>query len=147
MARSDTGICEDDLSFMGTKDAMEPRGPLLDFQELKRRPGYRGNCDEFLVSSHISLLEDSMELECYSFFSPPVFAIITNICKDGCSSRNHGQLFCAYRCDCGNFKFGLFQIWLMFQLSNPQFTKKSYTNLLASTDILNPTLHSCWLLK
>lgn len=40
-----------------------PRGPLLDFQGPRGRSGHRRNCGALRVPNHISLLEDSMELE------------------------------------------------------------------------------------
>lgn len=39
------------------------RGPLLDFQGPRGRSGHRRNCGALRVPNHISLLEDSMELE------------------------------------------------------------------------------------
>ncbi|KAL1487481.1 hypothetical protein ABEB36_015858 [Hypothenemus hampei] len=43
--------------------ATPPRGPLPDFQGPRGRSGHRGNCGALRVPNHISLLEDSMELE------------------------------------------------------------------------------------
>lgn len=40
-----------------------PRGPLLDFQGPRGKSGHRRNCGALRVPNHISLLEDSMELE------------------------------------------------------------------------------------
>jgi hypothetical protein len=40
-----------------------PRGPLLDFQGPRGRSGHRRKCGALRVPNHISLLEDSMELE------------------------------------------------------------------------------------
>lgn len=39
------------------------RGPHLDFQGPRGRSGHRRNCGALRVPNHISLLEDSMELE------------------------------------------------------------------------------------
>lgn len=39
------------------------RGPLPDFQGPRGRSGHRRNCGALRVPNHISLLEDSMELE------------------------------------------------------------------------------------
>lgn len=43
--------------------ATPPRGPLLDFQGPRGRSGHRRNCGALRAPNHISLLEDSMELE------------------------------------------------------------------------------------
>lgn len=43
--------------------ATPPRGPLPDFQGPRGRFGHRCNCGALRVPNHISLLEDSMELE------------------------------------------------------------------------------------
>lgn len=43
--------------------AIPPRGPLPDFQGPRGRSGHRRNCGALRVPNHISLLEDSMELE------------------------------------------------------------------------------------
>lgn len=43
--------------------ATPPRGPLPDFQGPRGRSGHRCNCGALRVPNHISLLEDSMELE------------------------------------------------------------------------------------
>jgi hypothetical protein len=43
--------------------ATPPRGPHLDFQGPRGRSGHRRNCGALRVPNHISLLEDSMELE------------------------------------------------------------------------------------
>ena len=43
--------------------ATPPRGPLPDFQGPRGRSGHRRNCGALRVPNHISLLEDSMELE------------------------------------------------------------------------------------
>lgn len=43
--------------------ATPPRGPLPDFQGPRERSGHRRNCGALRVPNHISLLEDSMELE------------------------------------------------------------------------------------
>lgn len=43
--------------------ATPPRGPLLDFQGPRGRSRHRRNCGALRVPNHISLLEDSMELE------------------------------------------------------------------------------------
>lgn len=43
--------------------ATVPRGPLPDFQGPRGRSGHRRNCGALRVPNHISLLEDSMELE------------------------------------------------------------------------------------
>lgn len=43
--------------------AKAPRGPLPDFQGPRGRSGHRRNCGALRVPNHISLLEDSMELE------------------------------------------------------------------------------------
>lgn len=43
--------------------ARPPRGPLPDFQGPRGRSGHRRNCGALRVPNHISLLEDSMELE------------------------------------------------------------------------------------
>ena len=40
-----------------------PRSPLPDFQGPRGRSGHRRNCGALRVPNHISLLEDSMELE------------------------------------------------------------------------------------
>lgn len=40
-----------------------PRSPLLDFQGPRGKSGHRRNCGALRVPNHISLLEDSMELE------------------------------------------------------------------------------------
>src|SRR6188768_1974916 len=40
-----------------------PRDPLLDFQGPRGISGHRRNCSALRVPNHISLLEDSMELE------------------------------------------------------------------------------------
>ena len=43
--------------------ATPPRGPLPDFQGPSGNPGHRRNCGALRVPNHISLREDSMELE------------------------------------------------------------------------------------
>lgn len=43
--------------------ATPPRGPHPGFQGPRGRSGHRRNCDALRVPNHISLLEDSMELE------------------------------------------------------------------------------------
>lgn len=43
--------------------ATPARGPLPDFQGPRGRSGHRRNCGALRVPNHISLLEDSMELE------------------------------------------------------------------------------------
>jgi hypothetical protein len=43
--------------------ATSPRGPLPDFQGPRGRSRHRRNCGALRVPNHISLLEDSMELE------------------------------------------------------------------------------------
>lgn len=48
---------------MGTNRQDTRRGPLLDFQGPRGRSGHRRNCGALRVPNHISLLEDSMELE------------------------------------------------------------------------------------
>lgn len=48
---------------MGTNRQDARRGPLLDFQGPRGRSGHRRNCGALRVPNHISLLEDSMELE------------------------------------------------------------------------------------
>lgn len=48
---------------MGTSRQETRRGPLLDFQGPRGRSGHRRNCGALRVPNHISLLEDSMELE------------------------------------------------------------------------------------
>ena len=44
--------------------ATPPRGPLPNFQGPRGRSGHRCNCGALRIPNHISLLEDSMELEC-----------------------------------------------------------------------------------
>ena len=48
---------------MGTNRRDTYRGPLLDFQGPRGRSGHRRNCGALRAPNHISLLEDSMELE------------------------------------------------------------------------------------
>lgn len=48
---------------MGTNRQDTRRGPLLDFQGPRGRSGHRRKCGALRVPNHISLLEDSMELE------------------------------------------------------------------------------------
>lgn len=48
---------------MGTNRRDASRGPHPGFQGPRGRSGHRRNCDALRVPNHISLLEDSMELE------------------------------------------------------------------------------------
>jgi len=48
---------------MGTNRREARRGPLPDFQGPRGRSRHRRNCGALRAPNHISLLEDSMELE------------------------------------------------------------------------------------
>ena len=53
----------DQLRIWVRAGATPTRGPLPDFQGPRRRSGHRRKCGALRVPNHISLLEDSMELE------------------------------------------------------------------------------------
>ncbi|KAL3276307.1 hypothetical protein HHI36_024229 [Cryptolaemus montrouzieri] len=53
----------DQLRIWVRAGATPTRGPLPDFQGPRRRSGHCRNCGALRVPNHISLLEDSMELE------------------------------------------------------------------------------------